>query len=100
MTATVDARPEVVVEVRDNGRGVPPEKRERLFERYYRAGADAESDIEGTGLGLSIVRETIEALDGRTWAEFTPDESIFAFTLPSRRVGERTPMNVDAIVQA
>jgi signal transduction histidine kinase len=98
--ASADAPPEVVVEVRDNGRGVPPEKRSRLFERFYRAGGDADSDIEGTGLGLSIVRETIESLGGRTWAEFVPGESIFAFTLPSRRADERTPMSVEAVAQA
>jgi signal transduction histidine kinase len=95
--ARADSPPEVVVEVRDNGRGVAPEQRDRLFERFYRAGVDAESNIEGTGLGLSIVRETIESLGGRTWAEFTPGESIFAFTLPSRRAGELTPMSVAAV---
>jgi signal transduction histidine kinase len=95
--ASTDKPPEVVVEVRDNGRGVAPEQRERLFERFYRAGAESDSEIDGTGLGLSIVRETIDSLGGRTWAEFTADESIFAFALPSRRAGELTPPSVEAV---
>ncbi|MEO8335853.1 MAG: sensor histidine kinase [bacterium] len=97
MPATNESPPHVVVEVRDSGLGVAPEKRARLFERFYRAGGDATSGIDGTGLGLSIVRETVESLGGRAWAEFTETETVFAFALPSRRAGERTPANVPAI---
>ncbi len=78
----------LVVRVRDNGMGVPPEKRDRLFERFFRAheGADV---VEGTGLGLSLVRETVESIGGRAWAEFDTDEgAVFAFAMPCRRAGE------------
>lgn len=92
--ATPEFPTQVVVEVRDNGMGVAPEQRIRLFERFYRAGGSATSGIDGTGLGLSIVRETVESLGGRAWADFSDDETIFAFALPSRRAGERTPSNV------
>ena len=78
---------EIVVRVRDNGLGVPVEKREHLFERFYRA-HETVTDIEGTGLGLSIVRDTAEALGGRAWAEFPDDGSLFAFALPDRRSGD------------
>ena len=76
---------EVVIRVRDNGIGVPPEGRERLFERFYRA-HEGMTSVEGTGLGLNIVRETVESLGGRAWAEH-PDEggAIFAIALPLRR---------------
>jgi signal transduction histidine kinase len=80
----------VVVEVRDNGIGVPAEHRTRLFERFFRAGADSTTDVEGTGLGLSIVRETVQALRGRAWAEFADDVSVFAFSLPVRRATDPT----------
>ena len=76
---------EVVVEVVDNGAGVPVAERHRLFERYFRAEDARGGDIDGTGLGLSIVRETTAALGGRAWAEFLDGESIFGFTLPRRR---------------
>lgn len=77
---------DLVVRVRDNGIGVPTAARERLFEQFYRAHGETVTGIEGSGLGLSIVRETVESLGGRAWAEF-PDSggTIFAFSLPSRR---------------
>ena len=77
---------ELTVYVRDNGIGVPPSARARLFEQFYRAHGETVTEISGTGLGLSIVRETAESLGGRAWAEF-PDHagSVFAFSLPSRR---------------
>lgn len=75
---------EVVVRVRDNGLGVPEDKRERLFERFFRA-HETVTRAEGTGLGLSIVRETVEAIGGRAWAEFQPVGSVFCFSLPVRR---------------
>lgn len=76
---------QVVVEVADNGLGVPLDQRSRLFERFFRAGVETMTGVEGTGLGLSIVRETVEALGGRAWAEFGPEGSVFAFSLPVRR---------------
>lgn len=75
---------ELVIRVRDNGRGVPPEERDQLFHRYFRAEGQTPG-IEGTGLGLSIVAQTAESLGGRAWAEFREGESVFAFSLPFRR---------------
>ncbi|HWG34863.1 MAG TPA: sensor histidine kinase [Gemmatimonadaceae bacterium] len=82
-----DGEVEVVVEVADNGLGVPESERGRLFERFYRA-SHGEREIEGTGLGLSIVRETVKSLGGRVWARFPEKGSVFAFSLPCRRDDE------------
>jgi signal transduction histidine kinase len=79
--------PEVVLRVRDNGLGVPPDKRGQLFQRFFRA-HETVTDAEGTGLGLSIVRETVESIGGRAWGEFPAEGeggAIFAFSLPYRR---------------
>ncbi len=87
LVVSTTTRPgELLVRVQDNGIGVKPEARERLFEEFYRAHADTITGVEGTGLGLSIVQETIESLGGRVWTEF-PDGggSVFGFSLPSRR---------------
>lgn len=76
---------EVVVRVRDNGLGVPFDRRRSLFQRFYRAHDLATTHADGTGLGLSIVSETVASLGGRAWAEFPPTGSVFAFSLPYRR---------------
>jgi signal transduction histidine kinase len=76
---------QIVVEVRDNGLGVPQEKRSRLFERFYRAHEDTRGDIDGTGLGLSIVRETAASMGGNAWVEFLDDGTVFSFSIPTRR---------------
>lgn len=79
------ATPETVVEVHDNGLGVPEDKRANLFERFFRAHEESNKSIEGTGLGLSIVRETVTSLGGRAWADFRDDGTAFFFTMPNRR---------------
>jgi signal transduction histidine kinase len=79
------ADPQTVVEVRDNGLGVPEAKRSRLFERFYRAHEDTLGDIDGTGLGLSIVKETVASMGGKAWAEFMEDGTAFCFSIPTRR---------------
>jgi signal transduction histidine kinase len=80
-----DGSGEVVVEVADNGIGVPAEVRSRLFQRFFRAHEVSMPHVEGTGLGLSIIRDTVGGLGGRAWAEFPAKGSVFAFSLPSRR---------------
>jgi two-component system sensor histidine kinase KdpD len=87
---------EVIVHVQDNGIGVPLSQRDRLFERFYRAHADTRPNIQGTGLGLSIVRETVEALGGRAWAEFLPNGSIFSFSIPCRRAEDKEALSSGA----
>ena len=80
---------EIEIRVRDNGLGIPADADTRLFQRFYRAHEQTASSVEGTGLGLSIVRETVEALGGRAWADRNADGgSTFAFTLPGRRASD------------
>ena len=89
------AQPETVVEVRDNGLGVPEEKRAQLFERFFRAHEDSNKEIDGTGLGLSIVRDTVASLGGRAWADFHEDGTAFFFTMPSRRAEDDAAVTPD-----
>jgi len=85
LAPTDDSPEEVVVQVIDNGIGVPPDARARLFQRFFRAHETVMPDIEGTGLGLSIIRDTVGGIGGRAWAEFPEKGSVFAFSLPCRR---------------
>ncbi len=73
----------VKVEVADNGPGVPPEFRARLFTKFYRAERSLISGNRGTGLGLYISKTIIELQHGTIGIE--PDSikgSTFYFTLP------------------
>jgi signal transduction histidine kinase len=92
---TRNGEPEVVVEVADNGIGVPEEARARLFQRFFRAHERSMPDVEGTGLGLSIIRDTVGGLGGRAWAEFPERGSVFAFSLPCRREADIAAVEPD-----
>jgi signal transduction histidine kinase len=76
----------VEVEVADDGAGVAEEERERVFEPFYRGGADgaARSGGDGAGLGLAISRAIVEAHGGRIWLEpAVPRGTRVRFTLPA-----------------
>lgn len=63
----------VNISVDDAGPGVPPEERERIFERFARgATAKARASGEGTGLGLSLVDEHVRLHKGKVWVEDRP----------------------------
>lgn len=67
--------------VKDNGYGIPKDKQQHLFQRFYRAPETAQ--IQGTGLGLSLVKAIIERAEGEVWFESEPDMgSTFGFWLP------------------
>lgn len=68
----------------DQGRGVPPEQRSRIFERFTQVDASNTRTEGGTGLGLAICRSIINLHGGRIWVESQPGEgSCFYFTIPA-----------------
>lgn len=74
----------LLVEVRDNGPGVPQKDQVTIFEKF-RQGGDALSRPVGTGLGLPISRQIVEHFGGRMWLDSQPGQgACFAFRLPLR----------------
>ncbi len=73
----------VAIEVEDNGPGVRPQDRKRIFERFYRGDHLLSSSTEGTGLGLAISKKIVEAHGGRIELETKVGEgSTFRILLP------------------
>jgi PAS domain S-box-containing protein len=69
--------------VADEGRGIPPELLDGIFERFRQVDASDSREKGGTGLGLSIARTIVEHHGGRIWAESTEGAGAsFHFTLP------------------
>jgi signal transduction histidine kinase len=79
-----DARDgEIVFVVRDEGRGIPPDKLELIFERFQQVDSSDAREKGGTGLGLAICRSIVDQHGGRVWAESAGGRgSRFQFTLP------------------
>ena len=79
---TNNARPQIQIDVIDQGPGVPLEYKERLFDRFVQINGQP-SNRRGVGLGLTFCRLVVEAHEGHIWIEDNPQGgSIFAFTVP------------------
>jgi two-component system sensor histidine kinase BaeS len=78
---------EIRVGVRDHGRGLTPDQRRRVFERFYRVDPSRSRALGGSGIGLPIARALADAMDGRAWAESDGPGtgSTFWVSLPAAR---------------
>jgi len=85
----------VEVSVRDEGRGIPPDKLEAVFGRFEQVDASDSRERGGSGLGLAISQSIVERHGGRIWAESDGEGtgSTFHATLP--RSSERRPSGDD-----
>ncbi len=79
---------EAQFDVKDQGRGIPADKLEHIFERFQQVDASDSRAMGGTGLGLTICRSIITQHGGRIWATSPPGEgATFHFTLPTHPSG-------------
>jgi signal transduction histidine kinase len=74
-----------VLEIEDTGAGIPPDRREQLFERFYRLDGTRAS---GSGLGLAIGKELAELMGGRIEIESQPGSTVFRLVLPPAQAPE------------
>jgi two-component system, OmpR family, sensor kinase len=82
-TAGREPVPAVVLDVEDDGPGMPPEQAQRVFERFYRADAARNRASGGTGLGLAIVAGLVSAHGGTVSVRTAPGEGAdFQVRLP------------------
>jgi signal transduction histidine kinase len=72
-TGMLAGRATVTLCVTDDGAGIPPAERERVFDRFYRLNASRSRESGGTGLGLSIVRDLVRAHGGSVRLTTRPD---------------------------
>ena len=76
----------VILSVKDEGIGIPPELQEMIFELFYRVDNTDRRLFSGAGLGLAVAREIVVAHGGRVWAESTEGHgSTFYVQLPADR---------------
>lgn len=76
---------DIYIEVRDEGKGIRPEDRENVFERFFQQPSAANSRIRGSGLGLFIAREYARALGGRLQVMNSDKGACLRLRLPRRR---------------
>jgi two-component system sensor histidine kinase KdpD len=82
----IEAKPngkEVVINVTDEGIGIPPELHQKVFDRFFQGNGRKNGNRKGTGLGLAICRGIVEAHGGRIWVASKPAKGAkFSFSLP------------------
>lgn len=73
----------ILVQIKDDGQGIPPEDLNRIFERFYRVEKSRNKKEGGTGLGLAIVKHILEGHKSKISVSSTVGKgSIFSFSLP------------------
>jgi PAS domain S-box-containing protein len=73
---------QIILQVTDQGPGIPPADQPHIFDKFYRA-TNVSADVEGSGLGLAIVKNIVENHQGRIWVESTLGKgSSFFVVLP------------------
>lgn len=83
---------EIVVSVKDNGRGIPSAAKDKIFKKFYQVDTTSTREKGGSGLGLSICKGIVEAHGGTIWMQSNvPQGTIFSFTIP-KSDASKTPI--------
>ncbi len=84
----------VQVQVADNGPGIPPNLRRKIFGRFVRLGSELERSKPGTGLGLYLVRTVTKSLGGSIQIDYQDQQqgTVFTVTLPGVVTAQDVPV--------
>ncbi|UCE40583.1 MAG: GHKL domain-containing protein [Candidatus Aminicenantes bacterium] len=76
----------VILEVKDNGIGIPPYEWDKIFDKFYQGKNALKQTVKGTGLGLTLVKHTVEAHGGKVSVKSkVGDGSTFSLIFPIQR---------------
>lgn len=85
----------VLINVTDTGIGISPDDINHIFQKFYRVDNSQTRQIGGTGLGLYLVKQRVDAMGGRVWAESSfGDGSTFFVSLPRLSESEYEKMRI------
>ncbi|KAG2471915.1 MAG: putative Histidine kinase [Nitrosopumilales archaeon] len=78
-----DLPSEIIINVKDNGMGIPTDKQKDLFKKFYQVDASLTRERGGSGLGLAICKGIVENHHGKIWLKSTLNVgSTFSFSIP------------------
>ena len=82
---------EIYISVSDEGIGIPPEKADKVFERFYQIDASPTRRYGGMGIGLALCKEIVELHGGRIWVESAGlgQGTTVTFTVPAAKEADR-----------
>lgn len=76
---------EVIIRISDNGAGIPKDKVDHIFDRFYKGDASRNTEVGSSGLGLSISKQIVLAHGGRIWATSEINQgTIIYFTITKK----------------
>jgi len=85
-----EQKTDIIIDVIDQGIGIPEKQKKEIFTRFFRANNAKEKDAEGTGLGLYIIKTTVEKLGGKiTFDSKEKKGTTFSVILPKNGTLEK-----------
>ena len=93
--STVELPQIVQISIKDNGIGIPADKQENLFKKFYQVDTTLTREKSGSGLGLAICKGIIETHGGEIYVKSIPgQETVFTFTLPKKAESGKSPIGI------